>query len=101
MRIEILTPAHRHGITEQEIRSVVEYPLTVYRIRSRSRFQDADLYRHIGDPTVVIEVAADLVTHDRLVVFHAMTLRHTVALEAFHATGRALDLRNYVTAQRR
>lgn len=51
MRIEILTSAHRHGITEQEIGSVIEYPFTVYGIRSRSQFQDADLYRYIGDPT--------------------------------------------------
>ena len=80
---------------------MIEHPLTVYRIRPRARFQDAVLRRYIGDPTVVMEVVAEQVTDDQLVVFHAMTLRHTVALEAFHATGRALDLRNYVTAQRR
>ena len=48
-----------------------------------------------------MEVVAEQVTDDQLVVFHAMTLRASVAAEVLDSTGGALDLRDYVTTQRR
>ncbi|MFT4044852.1 MAG: hypothetical protein QM673_16950 [Gordonia sp. (in: high G+C Gram-positive bacteria)] len=101
MYIEIDDHARQHGITDPEIRSVMEYPLVSYHINSRSVSRDAELYRYIGDPSVVIEVVAEDLGDDTYIAFHAMTLRTSVALEAFENSGGTVDLRDEVTPQRR
>ncbi|MFW0792442.1 hypothetical protein AAFP30_01395 [Gordonia sp. CPCC 205515] len=81
MAITVIGSALWHGITAEEVRGVVEYPLVRYRVESR-RFPEAEVYRFIGDPGVLIEVLAEE-TGDDLVVFHAMVLTSSVAAEVF------------------
>ncbi|MCF3937071.1 MULTISPECIES: hypothetical protein [Gordonia] len=79
MRIEITPSARQHGIADDEIRAVVEYPalrvvLTARRVGTRPVL-------HIG-PAVergpFIEVIVDIVDPVIAVAFHAMMLRKSL-----------------------
>lgn len=78
--IRFNTSAFRHGITPEEIRSTIEYPL--YRSQAASR-RDAwrKVYLLIGqvEQEALIEVAAELTPEPAWEVFHAMLLRHVTA----------------------
>jgi hypothetical protein len=76
VRITILECAGKHGITEEEIRAVVSYPLL--RTQLTPRLPEAVPYLFIGnfdEDQPLIEVIADLADPDEWVVFHAMMLR--------------------------
>lgn len=79
VRIEITPSARQHGIADDEIRAVVEYPalrvvLTARRVGTRPVL-------HIG-PAVergpFIEVIVDIVDPVIAVAFHAMMLRKSL-----------------------
>lgn len=79
VRIAITPSARRHAITDDEIRSAVEYPQLRLPVVSRS-FPDADPYLYvaqIGDSTPYLEVVAEQITTDTIEVFHAMLLRQS------------------------
>ncbi|MFE3444702.1 hypothetical protein ACFXNW_16865 [Nocardia sp. NPDC059180] len=76
MRITILECARKHGITEQEIRAVVSYPLL--RVQVTPRLPGAVPHLFIGnfdEGEPLLEIIADLVDPAEWVVFHAMMLR--------------------------
>ncbi|MCV7191838.1 hypothetical protein [Mycolicibacterium brumae] len=76
MRIEINRSARQQGITDDEIRSAIEYPALVVPVPSRV-FADAQLLPHIGryaDNEPLLEVVGE-VAADTIEVFHAMLLR--------------------------
>ncbi|MDL9939040.1 hypothetical protein QSJ18_20050 [Gordonia sp. ABSL1-1] len=76
MRIEIITSARRHGIADDEIRTVIAYP--ALRVKLTPRLAGTAPFLHIGaaiEQGPHIEVIADLVDTDVAVVFHAMMLR--------------------------
>lgn len=79
MRIEILAPATWHSITEDEIRTVVNYYELRIGIASRLPAHIAtDTYLQIGraaDNQPHIELIADTINPDVTIVFHAMMLR--------------------------
>ena len=90
MRIVILGSALRHGITEDEIRSVIEYPIWTARVVPRIPDTEPRLY--IGrraDAEPPIEVLADTSSTDR-VVFHAMMLRLSTLAELDKETAAIL-----------
>lgn len=76
MRLIILASATRHGITEEEIRAVLSYP--VLRTRLTPRLPGAVPHLFIGkfdEDEPLIEVIADLADPDEWIAFHAMMLR--------------------------
>jgi hypothetical protein len=75
VRIVVLDSARRHGITDDEIRSAIEYPMWTARTVPRIPGTEPRLY--IGrqtDTEPPIEVPADTASGD-CVAFHAMMLR--------------------------
>ncbi len=93
MPIRFNESAFRHGITPEEIRSSLEYPL--YRSRALSR-RDAHrvVYLVVGQVAgeALIEVAAELTTEPAWDVFHAMLLRRATADRIRSATAGEVDL---------
>ncbi|UGT64511.1 hypothetical protein [Nocardia asteroides] len=76
MRLTVLASATRHGITGEEIRAVVFYP--VLRTRLTPRLPGAVPHLFIGkfdEDEPLIEVIADLADPGEWIVFHAMMLR--------------------------
>ncbi|GAA5066909.1 hypothetical protein [Nocardia callitridis] len=76
MQIAILECTRRHGVTDDEIRAVLSYP--VFRIRIAPRQEGSDPYLFIGsydEDEPLIEVIADLADPDKWIAFHAMMLR--------------------------
>ncbi|MBF6097312.1 hypothetical protein IU510_04365 [Nocardia cyriacigeorgica] len=76
MRITILECARKHGITEQEIRAVVSYPLL--RVHITPRLPGAVPHLFIGnfdEDEPLLEIIADLADSAEWIVFHAMMLR--------------------------
>ncbi|MBH0776201.1 hypothetical protein [Nocardia bovistercoris] len=75
-RITIVESARKHGISDDEIRAVVSYPML--RTRLTQRLPETLPYPFIGNfdqDEPPIEVIADLVDPAEWVVFHAMMLR--------------------------
>ncbi len=75
MRITIRPSALAHGITETEIRAIIEYP--EYRARVAARRPDANLTVTVGAYDInepYIEIIYDTQPGE-YVVFHAMMLR--------------------------
>ncbi|TXH10982.1 MAG: hypothetical protein E6R04_03255 [Spirochaetes bacterium] len=71
-----------HNITEEEIRSVLEFPLVRWRLTAR--IAGSDPFMFVGrydDNEPPIEVGAEPVTSEHWVVFHAMMLRVGTALD--------------------
>ena len=77
MRIAIVASALAHGITTDEIRTVINnYDLRVSVVSNL--YDDADDYFYVGRAAVNqphIEVIADHIDPNEAVVFHAMMLR--------------------------
>lgn len=76
VRIVIHPAARRHGITDAEIRAVIEFPITRVILDARKAGTAPVLF--IGAPGVNepdLEVIADLVNPIEAIVFHAMVLR--------------------------
>lgn len=102
MRITIINSARKHGITDEEIRNVVSFPMARYRIRSR-RDPTARVFRILGaeDHGPDIEVIAEELG-DEMQVLHAMLLTGAIAKEA---RAEAYGLENFrgrvVNIQRR
>ncbi|QKT05847.1 hypothetical protein HUN08_00515 [Gordonia sp. X0973] len=100
MRIEIRPSARRHGITDDEIRTVVEYPGLRMSVASR-KSPDAHPELFIGQAAAnepYLEVAAEVI--DRTTeVFHATMLRQSTVT----STGIAeyLDPAHITRTQRR
>jgi len=90
VQITILDSARRHGITEDEVRSAIEYPLWTARVVPRIPDTEPRLY--IGrqtDTEPPIEVLADI-SGDKCVVFHAMMLRLSTLAELDEGTAAIL-----------
>ncbi|GAA1718771.1 MAG: hypothetical protein Q7T31_12370 [Dietzia sp.] len=102
MKVVIYASARRHGITDAEIRAVLEHPIVRYRLAPRTGPQ-AKLLRMVGDPDggALIEVVVDRVGGEELHVFHAMLLTAAVAREVLEATGGNLDLSDGVSRSQR
>jgi hypothetical protein len=83
VRIELVgTRVFAHGITGDEIRAVVEYPIIVSRVEPRR--SDSDPHIFVGrfdENEPLIEVGADRVDAEHWLVFHAMMLRASTAKE--------------------
>ncbi|MGH3563101.1 MAG: hypothetical protein ACRDTN_15290 [Mycobacterium sp.] len=81
MRIEFVgARVFAHGITGDEIRAVVEYPIIVSRVEPRH--PDSDPHIFVGrfdENEPPIEVGADRVDAQHWLVFHAMMLRPATA----------------------
>ncbi len=78
VRIEITSRARQHGITDDEIRSVVSFPVARQAIPARRPL--AELFLYVGavdEHQPHIEVIADHTDTTEAVVFHAMLLRPT------------------------
>lgn len=78
MRIEILSSAKAHGITEAEIRAVLNRADLLISVESRRPELESAPVLHIGRPAdnePHIEVIADLYIPTHTIVFHAMMLR--------------------------
>lgn len=94
MRIAIYTSAKRHGITDAEIRTVINHPELRISVDPRDPSIDADDYFHVGraaDNEPHIEVVADFIDPTVAVVFHAMMLRPSQV--------KALDLGRFITPE--
>lgn len=79
MRITITPSARQHGITGDEIRTVLAY--FALRISLPAKREGAVLFLHIGPASAnapYIEVLADMADEDEAVVFHAMMLRRSL-----------------------
>lgn len=102
MKVVIYESARRHGISDSEVRAVVDHPIVRYRIAPRAE-PDAQLVRMVGDQDggPLVEVVADDVGVDELHVFHAMLLTPAVAREVLEATGGHLDLSGGVSRRQR
>ncbi len=90
MQILILDTARRHGITDDEIRNAIEYPMWTARVVARIPGAEPRLY--IGrnaDTAPPIEVLADTTTGE-CVVFHAMMLRLSTLTELDAETAATL-----------
>ncbi|MFT4086161.1 MAG: hypothetical protein QM658_03250 [Gordonia sp. (in: high G+C Gram-positive bacteria)] len=75
MRITITPSARQHGITDDEIRAVITYPIARQSIPARRHPADLYLYAGAADGRQPhIEVIADHIDDDTI-VFHAMLLR--------------------------
>lgn len=75
VQISVIDSARQHGITDEEIRSVVSFP--AFRFRLVPRRLGSLPYAYIGGVSnePLIEVFADSAPVGELVVFHAMLLR--------------------------
>lgn len=90
MRIVIFDSARRHGITDDEIRNAIEYPMWTARVAARVPDTEPCLY--IGrraDVEPPIEVLADTAS-GQCTVFHAMLLRLSTLAELDTETAAAL-----------
>jgi hypothetical protein len=90
VRIVILDSARRHGITDEEIRSAIEYPMWTARVAARIPGTAPRLY--IGrqtDTEPPVEVLADTASGE-CVVFHAMMLRLSTLAELDKETAAIL-----------
>jgi hypothetical protein len=86
----ILASARKHGITDDEIRAAIEYPLWTARVVPRLPATEPRLY--IGrrvDTEPPIEVLADT-SATACVVFHAMMLRLSTLAELDEETAAIL-----------
>ncbi|MGV9795189.1 hypothetical protein [Gordonia sp. NPDC003422] len=92
MQVNVYGSAYRHGITDDEIRATIAYPLIRYAITTE--FEDADTYMFVGriDNEPWIEVAAEDRDGDSWEVFHSMLLTQRVATEVYVASAGAIDL---------
>jgi hypothetical protein len=100
VRILIFDSARRHGITADEIRNAIEYPMWTTRVVARIPGTEPRLY--IGrrtDTEPPIEVLADTAT-DECVAFHAMMLRLSTLAELDTETAATL-LPQIARSQRR
>ncbi|MCV7192412.1 hypothetical protein [Mycolicibacterium brumae] len=76
MRIKIAPSARQHGITDEEIRAVVTFPIARQAIPARRYHADLFLYAgSVNDHQPHIEVIADHIDQAVAVAFHAMLLR--------------------------
>lgn len=79
MRIRIISSAYRHGITDTEIRTVVEYPAVRVALTARRPGTNPVLF--IGAPAdnePDLEIIADVLDPAEIIVFHAMMLRRSI-----------------------
>ena len=92
VQVNVYGSAYRPGITDDEIRSTIAFPLIRYAITTE--IEDADTYMFVGriDKEPWIEVAAEDRDGDSWEVFHAMLLTQRVATEVLVASGGAVDL---------
>ncbi|BBZ39405.1 hypothetical protein [Mycobacterium conspicuum] len=100
MRIRCLPTAWQHGITGDEIRAVISFPLLRYGITTA--YPDADTYMFVGamNNEPWIEVAAEDEDGHTWAVFHAMVLTPGVAAEVYEISGDIIDLRADLSPQR-
>lgn len=100
VRILCAPTAWQHGITGDEIRATITYPLLRYGITTA--FPDAETYMFVSrignEPW--IEVAAEDEDGDTWSVFHAMLLTGRSAREVYHVSGGIIDLRGSLSQQR-
>lgn len=83
VRIAILASAERHGVTADEIRTVIAYAMVTVSIAARMDGAQPQLF--IGPAAnnePWIEVIADLSDPQVATVFHAMMLRRSTAATA-------------------
>jgi hypothetical protein len=100
VRIRCLPTAWQHGITGDEIRAVISFPLLRYGITTA--YPDADTYMFVGamNNEPWIEVAAEDEDGHTWAVFHAMVLTPRVAAEVYEISGDIIDLRADLSPQR-
>jgi hypothetical protein len=91
VRIVILGSARRHGITDNEIRSTIEYPMWTARVVPRIPGTTPRLYiGRLVDTEPPIEVLADI-SDGECVAFHAMLLRQSTLAELDEQTAMTLS----------
>jgi hypothetical protein len=100
VRIRFLPHAWQHGITGDEMRTVIAYPLLRYAIITP--FPEADSYMFVGrtrkEPW--IEVVAEDEGGSTWAVFHAMLLTSKTANDVYGLSRGGIDLRDQVVKQR-
>lgn len=91
VRIVILGSARRHGITDKEIRSTIEYPMWTARVVPRIPGTAPQLYiGRLVDAQPPVEVLADICGGE-CVAFHAMLLRQSTLAELDEQTAVILS----------
>jgi hypothetical protein len=91
VRIVILGSARQHGITDEEIRSAIEYPMWTAGVVPRIPGTAPRLYiGRLVDAEPPIEVLADI-SAGECVAFHAMMLRQSTLAELDEQTAMILS----------
>lgn len=84
MRIAILWTALKNGITEAEIRAIINHYELRISIPTRQEGIEADDYFYVGraaDNEPHIEIIADHIDPKVITVFHAMMLKRNTVLQ--------------------
>lgn len=100
MRVECQPTAWRHGITGDEIRTIITFPLLRYAITTIFPMAETFMLICRVDQQPWIEVAAEDVDGEEWAVFHAMRLTARTAREVFVVSQETIDLRGECSTQR-